>query len=528
MTTELIREADRLINQNKPEKALKVVRKAQKELSKDEEPDLTLEAKLSGLLIDLGERLWKEELTKEGLAFLEEHNEELKRIIQPASLEYNIGNAKQTLYTILRFKEKQKFTPESISLLIEAKDHYWKALKFNVPDRMQRELCVNLANSLDSTGRLVEALYWYDQALSVDPDFGMAHFNRAQALVFLNSLSDMYSISLLEEVRDSMKIAVEDSQLPSNLSNISRKRIDEINSYFKSQGWTDEKIAKDKEQHDLDYQEYDEYWRFCLANHLALSEHSLYCNCSGARRDDLTIMKQSGPIAGDFVPKLELLLNRIKSEYCLARALYYQSNNSLIEWPIDTFEGTFTELNDDEATGLIIEFLRDSFRLCFGILDKIAQGLNELYSFADIDEPLYFEKFWHPRNEKGEERWKLINSQTNTSLVALYSLATDLNDRKGKWKFFKVYRNLMEHGLLVLLEDDHQQLSEQLESERIQTDTVSVAEFREHALQMLQFTRSAIFGFTFCVREEGLKIVNNNNQEDILSIQLDKKPIGKE
>ncbi|NOQ23471.1 MAG: hypothetical protein GQ565_12600 [Candidatus Aegiribacteria sp.] len=528
MFKKLIEEADSLTNESKPDLALEAVRRAQAELKQVNDPDLMHRVEIAGLLIDIGEQLWNEEITQEGLTVLVEEYSELKNIIVLASLEYNIGNAKEVLYNISRKKNKQRFSPESISLLSEAKDHYWRALKADAPEQMRRELCVNLANSLDSAGRLVESLFWYDQALSVDPTFGMAQCNRGIALMFLDKLSDTHTISLIDEARKSFKFALGDPNLFPHLVDMASKRIHEIDSKFLELGWTDERIAKDNKQHDEEYEQHDDYWKFCLANHLALSEHSLYCKCAGARRDDLSIVKQSGSIAGDFVPRLELLLNRLKSEFCYARALYYQSLRPETKWPTDSFQGTYTEQYEGEAIGIEEEFLRNSFRLCFGILDRIAQGLNELFSFAEPEEHLYFESFWRKNGKSGNDRWNLINNQDNKSLVALFSLATDLNKQKGEWGFFKTYRNLMEHGLLVLLENGYAELPSHISPQRIQCEAVPISEFKEHTMQMLQFTRSAIFSFAYCVRLEGVKKLKKDKPGKVIRLQLEKKSVGKE
>ncbi|MCK4783396.1 MAG: hypothetical protein KAV87_06570 [Desulfobacteraceae bacterium] len=524
----LIEEADSLTNESKPALALKSVREAQAELEKANNFDLMHRAEIATLLIDIGEQLWNEKITQEGLAFLEENRADLSQVIQPASLEYNIGNAKKVLYNIYRQKNRQKFTPESIALLSAAKDHYWRSIRADAPEQMRRQLYVNLANSLDSAGRLVEALFWYDQALTIDPTFGMAQCNRGIALMFLNELSGTCTISLIDEVRKSFKSALEDPSLFPHLADIASKRIQEIDSNLLELGWTDERITKDNKQHKAEYDQHDDYWKFCLANHLALSEHSLYCKCAGARRDDLSIVKQSGSIAGDFIPKLELLLNRLKSEYCFARALYYQSLRPERKWPTDSYQGTFTEQYEGEAIGIEEEFLRNSFRLCFGILDRIAQGLNELFSFAEPEGHLYFESFWRTKGKNGAKRWELINSQNNISLVALFSLATDLNKQKGEWGFFKKYRNLMEHGLLVLLENGYTELPSHISPKRVQCEAVPISEFKEHTMQMLQFTRSAVFSFAHCVRLEGEKKIKKYKPEKVIKLQFEKKSVGKE
>ena len=98
------------------------------------------------------------------------------------------------------------------------------------------------------------------------------------------------------------------------------------------------------------------------------------------------------------------------------------------------------------------ELLRTSFRLCLGILDKIALGVCELYDIADPTEKLYFENFWRPKTGKGKAatRWQILAAKSNNpSLVALYSQATDVQ-AQGEWSLFKVWRNDLEHRFLIL------------------------------------------------------------------------------
>ena len=72
---------------------------------------------------------------------------------------------------------------------------------------------------------------------------------------------------------------------------------------------------------------------------------------------------------------LELLLNRIKSEYAFARWNYYKS---FTDEAFD-YDVTFSELFEDEVINSQSEALRASFRICYGILDKIALGICKLY-----------------------------------------------------------------------------------------------------------------------------------------------------
>lgn len=98
---------------------------------------------------------------------------------------------------------------------------------------------------------------------------------------------------------------------------------------------------------------------------------------------------------------MELLLNRIKSEFSLARLLYYCSLAPEEEWLIYKNELKFTELFEDEWIGVEAEMLRNSFRICFGILDKIAYAICDLFQLALPKEQIPpFESFWRSKWEK--------------------------------------------------------------------------------------------------------------------------------
>ena len=510
--------------------AMETARRLQEALSSPLDALSTLEkAEVACILVDVGAAAGDETMVDSGVDLFNRHYAVFSDFIEPDSLEYNLGNGKKSLHDIAVAKRKEAFKPETINLATEAKAHYWKALKLVGDRKAAPELLVNLANCLDQCGRVVEALMWYDRALALDPAFGMAHLNKGHALLYLNKIADSYTIKLLDEARSCFTAAKSWGPLPRDLKENAEHQQHSLTETLLSLGYDQERLHAGA-HHDIEeYEAHHPYWRWCLDNFIVLSEHSLYCRCAGARRDDLAIPKQSGSIGGEFVPKLELLLNRIKSEFCLARALHYQGAVLTADagWDTKPFDGTFTELYDHETIGLRSEFLRTSFRLCFGVLDKIARGIANLFGLAPVTETLYFESFWRPTNErkKGEERrWQLINEQHNHGLVALFSLATDLNRVGGEWSHYKENRNQLEHGIFLIRENEGEgaQQGNLVDLEGLKT--VSVAEFIEANLRMLQFTASAIFSFAFCVRIEGLKAHNPKGAQVVLGKKVD---IGK-
>ena len=279
-----------------------------------------------------------------------------------------------------------------------------------------------------------------------------------------------------------------------------RQHAEAIAETIRRHGATPDESHESVLQNGEEYASHDAYWLWCLRKSLALCEHSLYCPCAGARRDDLSILTPNGALSGPDVPGMELLLNRLKSEYCLSRALLYQSetDDGRLKWNVDPCQGTFTDLLDDEVTGLEPEFLRTSFRLCFGILDRIARGVCEFLSLSTDRESIYFNSFWRAGG-KENSRWDVLSTVSDPGIIALYSLATDLNEKGGgEWSRLKQYRNLFEHEVGIVCYGDELESPAWLEPEKFRR--ISVRRLRSDATDALRFTRAAIFYFTFFVR----------------------------
>jgi hypothetical protein len=112
---------------------------------------------------------------------------------------------------------------------------------------------------------------------------------------------------------------------------------------------------------------------------------------------------------------------------------------------------------------------------------------------------------------------------SNANLVALYGLAKDLSERAaGEWSHLKRYRNLFEHELcLIRSEATSADLPVWLRDNPI--ETIHPEPMRADALDMLRFTRAAMFHFAFLIRGESRD--KSGGRAEI--VVFSKKPIGK-
>lgn len=484
--------------------------------------DYYLKLELAGFLIDIADVAQLEQAAIDGLQILTQEKENVKEFVPESNTEYNIGNAKSALFKIQRAKPLFEYRPKNITYLLESKNHYWKAYKseIDIKSKFAAELLVNLANSLSNCGRVVESLQYYDLVIKNFPEHPEANASRGKELLWLNQLTGILTQNLLFQSMKGYEIALKATHIPFQLIEHWKGEVERIKTYLQKIGYDLNNSHIDKEETEKEYESLSDYRKFCINEKLTLSEHSLYCNCLGARRDDLGICQPSEPMGGEYIPSMEKILNRLKSEYTFARLLYYYST-------IDKDDGftsydqevVFTELYDAEYINNKSEMLRTSFRMNFGILDKIASAICYIYDLSDKNEPIYFERFWNPKNKnnssKQNERWEKINSIDNISLLALYTQATDLDSGTGEWSFFKSWRNDLEHNQISLLSVEEQSGDMfNIYKNGYPFSVVDKDYFQVKTLQMLQFTRSAIFNFVFLVRNEAKK----SPDKDIIAI----------
>lgn len=479
----------------------------------------TLISNLAGVFIDAGHMMQCDQSTRKGLHILDEYKDGIITQIGEGAYFYNLSNAKSNL---ISDKNPFNHTFSTIEQLIEVKSGYWKAVKSFDGDsatKIDPTYIVNLGNSLKQQFRISEALECYDSVNSLNLDIPQSWINRSQTLEILNQVSNTYSIQMLEQIKKGYLNVISSTNMPP-----------EWVKYYEYLVFThQEKIDKicndqgiDYDPHDLDktHEEYNalsEYRKFCIDKHLNLSEHGLYCACAGSARDNLTILTSSG-VSGDFVIPMEMVLNRLKSEFSFARHLHYEYLTQEFDYNI-LHDTCFSELFNDEMLGINVEKLRTAFRACFGILDKIGIAVCELLDLYPKNGKVYFQGFWQLDQDGRRE---IFDKHKNPGLLALYSIATDLNDRKhGEWSFLKKLRNDLEHEFVVVHKEDHP--SDIYNSYDFMGNIVFIKEsdLISHLDRMLQLTRSAIFSFVFFVREKAID--NNEDGEYYLTHSILRK-----
>lgn len=479
---------------------------------------------LAGLYIDIGGWGGITKASIKGLELLEFNQEKFMKI-NSVNFLYSLANAKSNF-----LEQNNKLLAVNFSNVkdfVEIKNIYWQAIKSCKEKQVlvPLEYIVNLANSLKQQYRFVEALKYYDEVSQLNKDIPQAWINRSELLIMINHVTDSLSIRMLKEVKHGYDKAVASEMVPptwkpyyAGQSINVQKQIDEI----ALSNHLDELDVEDVLETQKEYEQHSDYRKWCLDKYLSLSEHALYCKCIEGDRDNITIL--SNIVGSELVASMEMVLNRLKSEFSFARHLYYESLSQPASFIIDR-ESCFSELMNDEVLGLGVERLRTSFRICFGILDKISVALCDLLNIPK--QRINFLNIWSQIPEK----IKSSEVDQNYGLLALYSIATDLNVQKGKegeFSFYKKWRNALEHDFIVVHKGAAP--SDVYGSYNGFTNDitlVSESEFLDGLLHVLQLTRSAIFSFVYAVRLH-IKKDQPNKSEILGTVFINRKDFESE
>lgn len=503
--------------------------------------EIQFKANLCGLLTDicdlskterLDEHLFDEleKSLEKVVEYLSSNLSQIQKIYNQGTANYNYATSLSTLYSFKRIKNRDYLLPANAELLIKAKKQFWIAIRAS-KNKARLEIMVNLAHVLSDCHRITECLYLYDKVIEEQADFPQANYSKAKSLEYLNALSSGYTINLLYEVFNHYKVASESKDdCHRSLKEKAKTKSEYVKKLLLEHGYSEADIIKDRAKSLEEFSLHSKKRQYYIENGMALSEHSLYCGCSGAARDNLTILKSSVPISGEFVPRLEHILNQLKSEYFKARELFYNFQfKTDDDYKIDNYELCLTDLGDFEVNGLRAEDLRLAFKACYSILDKIALSICEQFGFTvDKNEKVYFESFWKKQHAKEsdtkEKRWQEVNAiESNPSLFALYFQSTELNSKNGEWRDFKTWRNAMEHGYFVLASNKEGLAPYGILDRSFRVVHAKYNFFEDRTAELLRFVRSAIFNFTFCIRREAEKSAVGDGLVKVIPITFEKK-----
>lgn len=272
--------------------------------------------------------------------------------------------------------------------------HLRLALEFidNAEGIVACQILTNLGCTFSHIGRYVEAQYYFNMALKINPDFGMALGNKGYGLYrYAREVFDgTHQFIFLQYARKNLLEASEKKDVYPEASHGFHELANHIASGYPSELLDDYKVYPDILADCTDEDKAYRLW--CIDNVLFLNPLNDVIRQNIVARDILhapimTLKREDKPI-------YQSIFNQIKQEFVSARFFFYDGVYNCSKHFSDR-EVTLYRVFDIPLYSINVEKVKMAFRLCYSIFDKIAYLLN-IYLKLGIDKnKVSFRNIWH-------------------------------------------------------------------------------------------------------------------------------------
>lgn len=461
-----------------------------------EEPGKTIV--LSGLWIDAGNALCNESLVTRGIELLEKHRGEYeaqgKSPNDKLTYFYYLGNGYMETAKLKRDADSQYgFFQQEKSDFYEAIEQYRKAVRYASRDINTIQSYVNLGNNLHAQGRCLEALDYYESALSIDPRFGMALGNKGSELKYYAQISGKHVVFVLSEAHHSLDLALKSDTTPQyargGFESAKQKIEKALGDKLISPPFTQKFKNPGESEVEKNYLDYG-------------LKHGLYLNvcnhcsqrCNQAIEDTFKIETMAVPVStaldNDPFIRMQNCLNQIKVEYATARYLLFQATQSPYDDSFVLRHVTIMETLDYSLYDLESELLKVSFRSFYSILDQIAWILNEYLRLGIPLDKIYFSNVWYETVGEENNKTKIIRpkilAKKSWALNALYDLNFDMSHSDYHKQLRKMRHSLI-HRFIYVRDFQENPTKDEMDKRELELRTIELARFVRNAVAYLMF-----------------------------------------
>jgi tetratricopeptide (TPR) repeat protein len=371
-------------------------------------------------------------------------------------------------------------------------------------------ILTNIGNLFDTVGRFIEALEYWDRALELEPEFGLALGNKGLGL-------ERYASSLYDTGHQGLFLKESHKYLTSAIRQLTENvAYQNAISIFEHSLTRTEKFIGGDADHTCLTKEFTlgktniekQYRRWCLDNRLFLNPLNDLGSYSIAAQDILTTPNMVTGI--DIGPRYQGFYNQLKQEFVSARYFYYEGVAHALHHFSDKKVLLYNTL-DYPTYGISIERVRISFRIAYSLLDKIAYFLNEYFVLGIKQKQIYFRTIWFEDKQRMEFH-PLIMNKKNLVLRGLYWLSKDIFDDEPGFRndvepdaqqLFEI-RNNLEHKYLKI-HDLLLPISEGGVDEFLRDDlaySIDRKDFEKKTLRLLRMGRNALIYLSLAINVE--------------------------
>lgn len=385
---------------------------------------------------------------------------------------------------------------------------------FPTLDKLRRcQVLTNLGNCMDTVGRFIEAQEYWEQALVLEPKFGMAVGNKGCGLeTYARTLYDPgHQMLFLKFAHSAVRSALGKKVLYDGVYPHALVHFESVKTHIESLVPNLRKVKL--HDHPMGKSEAERTYRaWCLENRLFLNPLNDLGPNSVANRDVLTLPSFTTKIKEP--PTLVGFFNQLKQEYASARWLLYEGTETDKIHFSDRDVLLYNTL-DYSCHALSVEKTKIAFRMAYSLFDKLAFFLNEYLQLGIKDRDVYFKTLWYQHwNSKPFPLRPVFVSLDNLPLRGLFWLAKDLFDEEysdviePEARDLYLIRNRLEHSCLRVFEDFAAGLSPDLEifSNRL-AYSITRRDLNAKTLRLFKLVRSAmIYVLLGMHREEARRV----------------------
>jgi hypothetical protein len=377
-----------------------------------------------------------------------------------------------------------------------------------LPDIRRCQLLTNLANCHSTTGRFVEAVGAWNEALEIESRFGMARGNRAVGRwSYAKAVYDQgHAIVMAREAWRDLE--------PSKLEALEPGAGEYFAEMRKKIEKTLPAVALKAE---LDLCAFPlgttageiDYRRWCLTSRLFLNPLNDLGAYPIAAQDIQTSPSIVAPIGEG--PRFHGFFNQIKQEFCSARWLAHEAMIASGPHFSDADVLLYNTL-DYPSYSLATEKLKLAFRSSYSLLDKIAFLLNAYLALGISEKRVSFRGLWYEGQEKRKGIRQEFKALANWPLRGLYWLSKDLYEDAPEFRAgidpdaqrLSEIRNHLEHKYLKLHLDmwRGQNASSSSGLGDDLAESVMRSDFQSMTLRLLSLVRAAIIYLSLGIHQE--------------------------
>ena len=501
-----------------------LLNKAEKMITRLPLESASIKFNVGGFYIDIGVRKSDKKMVNKGIDLIKEvYNLNLSQQMEipKSEIYYNLANGYSSLFSIDVSRNNVRVILP-FDYLNKAKKYYLEAIKHideNVDSSLVTQIYVNYGNCLDSIGRHIEAIEAYENALNITPDYPMAIGNKGMCLVRLASNSGEYNFQIYNVAYQLIQKAIN-----SELNDKAAKQHFQLESDYilkkigKSNLIRNNLIGEKHEQRHETHNFKDYYSNFCLKNRLFLNSHGFYCKCDDGIGDPLAILKLILPVTDEVKPHiLSSYLNQLKQEYVAARYLFVESQYKNEDLKAIDAKVIIVDTLDYSLNNIYLELLKSSFRIVYGVLDKIALFLNEYLELGNSVSKVGYKNIWYSKLDYNKGISNKLSGVKNYALLALYDIRRDLIYKDDDPSLSDI-RNSLEHRFIkiVLKNFNRNKIVAEYQDDILFFDEEILV---ERTLELFKLVRSAIIYLVNVVYlEENKK--DNQDLPTIFGIEL--------